>query len=436
MTSSLKQTVSRSRRESIDKGDLGQDSAEDPRYGLNLLYDGADVDHPDVDFVAVHGLRGHPLKSFTDAETGCCWLRDLLPSSLPHCRVLSYGYGDLLSEVPVSLYDIARELLSALAAYGHEQATKRPRIFICHSIGGLVVKRALIEARLYLSTDISDVYRYTIGLMFFGTLQRASSWADSRPILPKVLRAAGFLTVNQDLLHQVKLDSGVLNEINQGFSHLAGKSMLIGSFYETQPTKPLGIIIDRSSAILNLTSEYCVSLKANHAEICTFKGPADANYRKVLNLVKEFRNITRRENDPLDKSLASLSASHSQASLPHWIPCVASKQGTTSMGLLEMGGSMEQPKDYLAAEMDIIAVHGLGGSPVRSWVDSSSQTMWLREMLQVDVPNTRVMSYGYRTEEVLRGKNFTLYSLANDFIEIIMDARARIQNTAVRIAGS
>ena len=100
MTPNLTKLLYRSRSKSIDKGDLTRNTAEGPRYGLNLLYDGADVDHPDVDFVAVHGLGGHPLKSFTDDETGCCWLRDLLPSDRPHCRVLSYGYTDLFSEAP------------------------------------------------------------------------------------------------------------------------------------------------------------------------------------------------------------------------------------------------------------------------------------------------------------------------------------------------
>ena len=407
-------------------------STEDPLYGLNLLYDGADGDHPDVDFVAVHGLGGHPLKSFTDAETGCCWLRDLLPSKFPHCRVLSYGSIGLFSEIPVSPLDKAKELLSDLASYGHAHATKRPRIFICHSIGGLVVKRALIEARVYPSADMSDVYRYTSGILFFGTPHRGSSSA-----VPKLLRVAEtVLTVNQDLLRQVQLNSRVLSEMDQDFAHVADESLLIGSFYETQPTKPLGIITTRSSAILNFSSECCVSLEATHARLCKFTGPADANYRKVLNLINNFHEITLRENDPLDRSLASLSVSPSQASLSQWIPCVASKKGITSMGLLEMAGSMEQPKDYFAAEMDIIAVHGLRGSPVRSWIDSSSQSMWLREMLQVDVPNTRVMSYGYRTEEVLRGNNFALDILAKDLIENVMDARARIQNTAVRMAES
>ena len=436
MTSKLKSVFSRSRRKSIDKEDQAGNSAEGPRYGLNLLYDGLDVDHPDVDFVAVHGMNGHPLRSFTDAETGCCWLRDLLPSDHPHCRVLSYGYTDLFTAVPVSFYDIARELLSELASYDREQATKRPRIFICHSTGGLVVKRALIEARLHSSAVMFDVYRYTSGILFFGTPHRGSSSADLGLILTKVLRvAAGVLPVNQDLLRQVQLDSRALNEMNQGFSHVAGEPLLIGSFYETQATKRLGIIAARSSAILNFNSEYCIGLEATHAQLCKYKGPTDANYRKVYRVIKHFCEIKLRENDPLDRSLASIFAS-SQASLSQWIPCVASKKGITSMGLLEMAGSMEQPRDYLGVEMDIIAVHGLRGSPVRSWIDSSSQSMWLREMLQADIPNTRVMSYGYLTENVLRENNFALDILASDLIENIMDARASIQNTAVRMAES
>ena len=211
---------------------------------------------------------------------------------------------------------------------------------------------------------------------------------------------------------------------------------MIGSFYETQATKGLGIITARSSAILNYKSERCVNLWATHAQLCKFKGPDDRNYKIVLNFINNIRETTPWVKNCLNRSLASLSASPSQASLSQWIPCVASNKGTTSMGLLEMAGSMEQPKDYLGAGMDIIAVHGLRGSPVRSWIDRSSQSMWLREMLQIDVPNARVMSYGYRTEDVLRGNNFALDRLANDLVENIMDARARIQNTAVRMANS
>lgn len=147
----------------IDQGNLARGSADGPKYGLQLLYNGADADQPDVDFIAVHGMGGHPLKTFTHAETGCCWLRDLLPLNSPHCRVFSYGYpADILANVQASPSDQARELCLALGVDSREQATARRRIFICHSIGGLVVKRALIEAQQHL--QFVDVYKYTSGI--------------------------------------------------------------------------------------------------------------------------------------------------------------------------------------------------------------------------------------------------------------------------------
>ncbi len=90
----------------IDQEDLTRSSKDVPQHGLQVLYDGADPDHPDVDFVVVHGMGGHPVKSFTNAEIGCCWLRDLLPSKFPHCRIFSYGYSaDFLAKDSTSLSD-------------------------------------------------------------------------------------------------------------------------------------------------------------------------------------------------------------------------------------------------------------------------------------------------------------------------------------------
>ena len=418
---------------SVDQENPARSSTNVTKDGLQLLYDGSDANHPDVDFVAVHGIYGHPLRSFTDAETGCCWLRDLLPSHFPHCRVFSYGYrADLFERGPTSLSDLARDLCWQLAQDGREQAITRPRIFICHSIGGLLVKRVLIEAHTY--PQFVDVYKYTTGVVFLGTPHRGSSSASLDSTLSKILRIVPDADrVNQDLFREIRRNLSV-HELNQHFIHVAAGSLLIGSFYETKPTKHVGIVVERSSTILNFKSERCISLDANHAHLCKFKGHDDINYQIVLNLLDHFREKALLADDSLNKFPASLSASPSQESLSQWIPCVASKKGTTSMGLLEMGGSMEQPKDYSDAEIDIIAVHGLGGSPVRSWINRSPQTMWLRDMLQTDISTSRVMSYGYRTEDVLRQNKFDLGRLAKDLVDNIIDARAGVQNTAVRIA--
>ncbi|WEW61987.1 hypothetical protein PRK78_007487 [Emydomyces testavorans] len=44
------------------------------------------------DIVAVHGLRGHAINSWTDAETKVMWPRDLLPQVFPNARIMTYGY--------------------------------------------------------------------------------------------------------------------------------------------------------------------------------------------------------------------------------------------------------------------------------------------------------------------------------------------------------
>ena len=45
--------------------------------------------------VAIHGLNGHPFKTWTTEKTNKLWLRDvdLLPSHLKQSRILTFGYN-------------------------------------------------------------------------------------------------------------------------------------------------------------------------------------------------------------------------------------------------------------------------------------------------------------------------------------------------------
>ena len=48
----------------------------------------------DLDVVAIHGLNGHPLKTwtYTKTEGQVFWLQEFLPKALPGARVFTYGY--------------------------------------------------------------------------------------------------------------------------------------------------------------------------------------------------------------------------------------------------------------------------------------------------------------------------------------------------------
>ena len=66
------------------------------KHGLSILVDSKPdesglMDFP-VDIVAIHGLNGNAISTWRHQPDGTVWLRDLLPNSLPGCRVYTYGY--------------------------------------------------------------------------------------------------------------------------------------------------------------------------------------------------------------------------------------------------------------------------------------------------------------------------------------------------------
>lgn len=44
------------------------------------------------DIVCVHGLGGHPYRTWAAPESSTFWLQDLLPKDLPGSRILTFGY--------------------------------------------------------------------------------------------------------------------------------------------------------------------------------------------------------------------------------------------------------------------------------------------------------------------------------------------------------
>lgn len=49
---------------------------------------------------------------------------------------------------------------------------------------------------------------------------------------------------------------------------------------------------------------------------------------------------------------------------------------------------------YFLTLSSIVAVHGLGGHPFRTWTHKN-QCCWPRDLLSVDIPDARIMTFGY-----------------------------------------
>jgi hypothetical protein len=93
--------------------------------------------------VAVHGLAGHYKTSWED--DGKLWLKDpgFLPSQVPNTRIMSFGYKSSVTVTGsvADIEDVAHNLLNRLNDARREEQAYRPVVFICHCLGGIVVKK-------------------------------------------------------------------------------------------------------------------------------------------------------------------------------------------------------------------------------------------------------------------------------------------------------
>ncbi|KAK5050944.1 hypothetical protein LTR84_003503 [Exophiala bonariae] len=172
-----------------------------------------------IDIVAVHGLNEDLVGAWTDKATKKLWLRDLLPLDefMTVARVLTFGYDGSPShffdadEETAPVTTIARNLVCYLSANRHmARCDQRPIIFICHGMGGLIVKKALMLSRDEKSPTThhqQGIFTCTAGILFFGTPHGQVSdphiWYRARylvdlPNTKKLKHTSALWSINQD----------------------------------------------------------------------------------------------------------------------------------------------------------------------------------------------------------------------------------------------
>jgi hypothetical protein len=72
-----------------------------------------------ISIVAVHGLGGHAINTWTHASTGKLWLRDFLPLAIPNARIMSFGYDSKVvgSRSILGMMENANSLLTHLSLH-------------------------------------------------------------------------------------------------------------------------------------------------------------------------------------------------------------------------------------------------------------------------------------------------------------------------------
>ena len=142
-------TATRVKHSKLDHIDINQ--------GLTVVY--PDPDQPpkspseaiQVGIVAVPGLGANPVFTWK-SKNKIDWLRDsnMLPVKVTNARIMLFEYESQWfgrGSINQRLSSVADQLVQALYKQ-RSRGAKRPIVFVCHCLGGIVVGKAMFTAKL------------------------------------------------------------------------------------------------------------------------------------------------------------------------------------------------------------------------------------------------------------------------------------------------
>ncbi|KAK0724623.1 hypothetical protein B0H67DRAFT_568395 [Lasiosphaeris hirsuta] len=281
-------------------------SYEDVQQGIKQLYPKADQnkEKPDIDIVLVPGLGANPDDSWKSAKTEWNWTTspDGLIKDFPRARILLYMYESAWNgplKVKNYMSNIALTLLTALRSM-RQDCKSRPIVFIGHSMGGLVVAKAISYAEQR-PGEFPLMFEATSAAIFFGTPFKGAPGASVAAMWAQVSELTGIgQATPSKLLDYMKPDDEQLRELRNEFTRAVLKldhKIQMVCFWEEQPTdwtkfarlpSFLGIALPRTTTVM-VDQESATfdgypkpGIAADHRGLVKFDGPKDGRWSQVV----------------------------------------------------------------------------------------------------------------------------------------------------------
>jgi hypothetical protein len=197
--------------------------------------------------IAISGLASHPFGSWQPhgPDKTFMWIRDVIPRSVPGLRTITYGYDSKLvgTNSFQSISDMARTLLLQLKAAGWSSPSSKPTIFLAHSLGGLVLKDAIVQMADR-EKSVAGLLDNVLGAIMFGV----PSLGMEQSHLLAMVEGQPTETLVQDLSRDG--DSNYLIRLNERFENLAFlRTAGIMWAYETERTPTVVVSIYEGTSL-------------------------------------------------------------------------------------------------------------------------------------------------------------------------------------------
>jgi pimeloyl-ACP methyl ester carboxylesterase len=242
---------------------------------------------PDLDVVFVHGLSSNAREAWKNGngDTWPFWLSQMFGTA--RVLLLNYPAPSFFSHrcSRLTIIERARNVSDLLSTQG---IGDRPTIFICHSLGGIVVKeilRSCVETGCALGLATN-----TIGVIFIATPHSGSDLASWVGLLGSRLTA------------DLAADSDYVLSLRDWFTNYAERSgIFVSAYYETQPYRGV-IVVDRNSADPCCSGCSVVALDANHSDIAKPLSPSSDIFMRLRRDIQ----ASKQKVDAMASSISSI----------------------------------------------------------------------------------------------------------------------------------
>lgn len=277
------------------------------------LYEIANTDNTNrvADVVFVHGLGG------SSHGTWCCgdfgapssffWPEEL-GKDLPNCGIWSVGYPAGISQLGAPGMIIEKRAGNLSQKLANAGIGDRPIFFVCHSMGGLVVKSLVVGSQTLPDPDRKKIGAKTAGIVFCATPHRGSQLADAAGILCEVIGGS------QDHVEEMRANAEPLDILHDEFVEWQSRAHAkIESYAENfgigrrtwlGRVVRLPLVVPRASANPGIAGHSVRDVDEDHLSIVKPSGRGHDVFAGVLRFIKEVLADPREPTAPQESRSA------------------------------------------------------------------------------------------------------------------------------------
>lgn len=277
-------------------------SAQDLRTSLRKVATGSHGDNSAlVDVVFVHGLGGDDVSTWKPSGSSDSWL-NWLAEDIPSIAVwtLKYPAGATKWTTKgegMALPDRAANLIPTMLYYG---IGSRKTIFVCHSLGGLVVKQILRHSSDMAQPEWQKITESTLGVAFLATPHSGSNLAS----ILRALRISRATRTSLALTAHCPHLKELADWYRQNVKPLGIETAAYAESRRVSYKFRLATVVNTTSANPGVEGCILTSIDADHIDICKPASRETDAYRGIETFIRrQLRRTSVSDEVPSDEAM-------------------------------------------------------------------------------------------------------------------------------------